>query len=196
MAVMRKIVVSEFVSLDGIFEDPGGAEGYKYGGWSHEFNTPESGKFKFDELLAGDALLLGRVTYEGFAKAWPNMEGTGEFGERMNSIPKYVVSTTLKETDLTWNNSHLIKDNLEEAVQKLKQEPGQNILVAGSGQLTCSLLKLGLIDEVCLMVYPVILGSGKRFFNDADKTELELLATKEFSNGTLVLTYQPTNLKK
>src|SRR5947199_10784796 len=124
---MRKIVVSEFVTLDGVIEDPGGSEGTKHGGWSFQFGSEEQGKYKFDELFASDALLLGRATYQGFAAAWPTMPGTGEYGERMNSLPKYVVSTTLKTVE--WNNSTLIKQNVAEEVAKLKQQPGQNILV-------------------------------------------------------------------
>ena len=132
---MRKVVVSEFLTLDGVMDDPGGSDGTPNGGWSFRVESTEDNmKFKFDELLAADALLLGRKTYEGFAAAWPTMEGTGAFGERMNGLPKYVVSTTLKK--LEWNNSRLIDKNVVEAVTKLKQEPGQDILVFGSGALT------------------------------------------------------------
>ena len=120
---MRKVVVTEYVTLDGVFEDPGGGEATKHGGWSFQFRGEEAIKYKFDELFASDALLLGRVTYEGFAKAWPTMQDEAGFAERMNNIPKYVVSTTLKE--LEWNNSHLIKGNIAEEVVKLKQQPGQ-----------------------------------------------------------------------
>ena len=179
---MRKVVVTEYVTLDGVFEDPGG--------WSFQFWNEEAAKFKFDELFASDALLLGRVTYEGFAKAWPTMKDEAGFAERMNNIPKYVVSTTLKE--LEWNNSHLIKGNIAEEVVRLKQQPGQDILVAGGGELIHTLIQYGLIDEYKLMVHPVVLGSGKRLFKDGrDKTVLKLVDTKTFSSGIVVLSYQP-----
>jgi dihydrofolate reductase len=187
---MKKVVVTEYVTLDGVFEDPGGGEGTKHGGWSFQFWGEEAMKYKFDELFASDALLLGRVTYEGFAKAWPTMKDEGGFADRMNSIPKYVVSTTLKE--LEWNNSHLIKGNIAEEVARLKQQHGQDILVAGSGELIHTLMQYGLIDEYKLMVHPVVLGSGKRLFKDGnDKTVLKLVDTKTFSSGIVVLSYQP-----
>src|SRR5713226_6301532 len=115
---MRKVVVTEYVTLDGVFEDPGGGEGTRHGGWSFQFWSEESAKYKYDELFASDALLLGRVTYQGFAAAWPTMKDTGEFGERMNSLPKYVVSTTLDKAE--WNNSTIIKANVVEEVSRLK----------------------------------------------------------------------------
>jgi dihydrofolate reductase len=185
---MRKVIVTEFVSLDGIMEDPGGAESYKYGGWSMPYDT---GMYKFDELFASDAQLLGRVTYQGFSKAWPTMEGTGEFGERMNSMPKYVVSTTLKESELKWNNSHLIKGNLVGEVSRLKQQPGQDILVAGSARLVQSLVKQDLVDEYHLLVYPLVLGSGKRLFADVDKATLKLIEAKPLDSGVVLFIYQP-----
>jgi dihydrofolate reductase len=187
---MRKVVVTEYVTLDGVFEDPGGGEGTKHGGWSFQFWGEEAMKYKFDELFASDALLLGRVTYEGFAKAWPTMKDGGAFADRMNSIPKYVASTTLKE--LEWNNSHLITENIAEEVGALKQQEGKNILVAGSGQLVHTLMQHNLIDEYQLMVYPVVLGSGRRLFGDgSDKTVLKLVNTKSFSSGIVILSYQP-----
>ncbi len=187
---MRKVVVSEYVTLDGVMEDPGGGEGTKHGGWSFQFWSEESAKYKFEELFASDALLLGRVTYEGFAKAWPAVKDGGEFADRMNSIPKYVVSTTLKE--LEWNNSHLIEGNIAEAVAKLKEQEGKDILVAGSGELVRTLMHHDLIDEYRLMVHPVVLGGGKRLFSDgSDKTVLKLVDTKSFSSGIVVLSYQP-----
>ena len=178
---MRKVVVTEYVTLDGVFEEPGH--------WSFNFWSDESAKYKYDELFSSDAMLLGRLTYEGFAKAWPTMEGTGDFGERMNSIPKYVVSTTLKKAE--WNNSTIIKDNIAEEIAKLKQKPGQDILVAGSGELVRTLMQHDLIDEYRLMVYPVVLGGGKRLFRDgSDKTVLKLIDTKSFASGIVVLSYQ------
>src|SRR3977135_3515804 len=160
---MRKVIVSEYVTLDGVMEDPGGAEGFKHGGWSFGFGSAEQQQYKFDELFASDALLLGRRTYEGFAAAWPNMPGTGAYGERMNSLPKYVASTTLSE--VTWNTT-LIKGDLAEALSRLKQEAGQDILIFGSGQLAHMLHARDLIDEYRLMLFPVVLGSGKRLFPD------------------------------
>jgi dihydrofolate reductase len=188
---MRKVVVTEYVTLDGVFEDPGGGEGTRHGGWSFQFWGEEAMKYKFEELFASDALLLGRVTYEGFAKAWPTMKDGGEFADRMNSIPKYIVSTTLQE--LTWQNSHLIQRNIAEEVGKLKQQEGQDILVAGSGELVQTLIQHDLIDEYRLMVHPVVLGDGKRLFKDGSgKTVLKLVETKPFSSGTVVLFYQKT----
>jgi dihydrofolate reductase len=179
---MRKLVVSEFVSLDGVMEDPM---------WTFQFGSEEQDKFKFAELKASDALLLGRVTYEGFAAAWPNMiEETGEYGEWMNGYPKHVVSATLEEVN--WNNSSLIKGNIAEEVSRLKQQPGKDILVFGSCSLAQTLMELDLIDEYRLMVYPVVLGSGKRLFGEgSDKKVLRLTDTKTFSSGVVVHTYQP-----
>ncbi len=178
---MRKVIVSEYVTLDGIMDEPGN--------WSFPFWNEEASRFKFDELRASDGLLLGRVTYQGFAKAWPTMKDTGEYGERMNSLPKYVVSTTLSE--VTWNAS-LIKDHIAEAVSRLKQENGQDLLVFGSGQLVHTLMQHDLIDEYRLMVHPVLLGSGKRLFRDgSEKKVLRLVDTRTFSSGIIVLSYQP-----
>ena len=159
---MRRIVVTEFVTLDGVMEDPGGSEKFERGGWAFQFDRgPEGDKFKADELFASDATLLGRVTYQGFAAAWPSR--TGEFADKMNSMLKYVVSTTLEHAD--WNNSTLIKRNIVAEVSRLKALPGQDILVAGSGQLVRTLMQHDLVDEYRLMVFPVILGKGKRLFN-------------------------------
>jgi dihydrofolate reductase len=186
---MRKVVVTEYVTLDGVFEDPGGAEGFKHGGWSFQFWSEEAAKYKYEELFSSDALLLGRVTYEGFAKAWPSATDEAGFADRMNSLPKLVVSTTLCE--LAWNNSRLIKGNITEEVSKLKHEVGQNILVFGSGQLVNALMQHDLIDEYRLMVYPIVLGSGRRIFGDAsDILKLKLLYTSTFSNGVILLCYQ------
>ncbi|MGH2493522.1 MAG: dihydrofolate reductase family protein [Ktedonobacteraceae bacterium] len=186
---MRKIIVSEYVTLDGVMEDPGGAEGFKYGGWSFGFGGQEQEQYKFEELFACDALLLGRRTYEGFAAAWPNMPGTGEYGERMNSMPKYVASTTL--SDMTWNATP-IKGDLAEELSKRKQEPGQDILVFGSGQLVQTLHERGLIDVYRLMIFPVVLGSGKRLFSGGnEKKVLKLVESRTLGAGVVVLTYQP-----
>lgn len=179
---MRKVVVTEYVTLDGVMEAPNK--------WSFQFWTEESAQFKFDELFASDALLLGRVTYEGFAAAWPTMKDDAGFADRMNSLPKYVVSTTLQE--LEWNNSRLIRENVAEEVARLKREPGGDILVAGSADLVSTLMQHDLVDEYRLMVHPVVVGSGKRLFSEgSDKTVLKLVDTRTFSSGVVVLTYQP-----
>jgi dihydrofolate reductase len=187
---VRKVVVSEFVSLDGVMEDPGGAEEFEHGGWTFEFDRgPEGDKFKLDEVLEGDALLLGRVTYQGFAAAWPTITDEVGFADKMNSMPKFVVSTTLEEAD--WNNSTLIKGNVAEEVSKLKQQPGGDILVAGSAQLVQTLMQHDLVDELRLMVFPLVLGSGKRLFEDgSDRTDLRLVDSKALDSGILILTYQ------
>jgi len=187
---MRKVIVSEYVTLDGVMEDPGGGEGTKHGGWSFQFWSEEAAKFKFDELFASDALLLGRVTYQGFAKAWPSITDEQGFADRMNSLPKFVVSTTLEK--LEWNNSKLIKGNIAEEVSKLKQQHGQDILIAGSVELVHTLMQHDLIDEYRIMVHPVVVGSGKRLFKDeTDMKVLRLVDTKTFSSGIVVLSYQP-----
>ncbi|HLY30982.1 MAG TPA: dihydrofolate reductase family protein [Ktedonobacterales bacterium] len=178
---MRKLVASEYVTLDGLMEEPGQ--------WSFPFWGEETSQFKHDELFASDALLLGRVTYEGFAKAWPTMEGTGDFGERMNSIPKYVVSTTLETVE--WNNSQLIKTNVVEEVAQLKQQSGMDILLAGSGQLLHTLMSHNLVDEYRLMLYPIVLGSGRRLFREGETKTLRLVETRTCQTGVVILTYQP-----
>jgi dihydrofolate reductase len=158
---MGKIVVTEFISLDGVVEDPGGAEGYEHGGWSFTFDQGEEGrKFKLDELMAADAQLLGRVTYQGFAQAWPAMEDPFGFADKMNGMPKYVVSTTL--TDPSWHNTTVL-DNAA-AAEDLKGSCEGDILVGGSATLVRALTNLGLVDEYRLMIFPLILGSGKRLF--------------------------------
>jgi dihydrofolate reductase len=178
---MRKVIVSEFISLDGVME---------VSGWAFQFESKEKDKFKYDELQASDALLLGRVTYDGFAAAWPNMiEQTGDYGIWMNEYPKHVVSTTLDRVE--WKNSSLIKGDLTEEITNLKKQPGKDILVFGSCSLSQNLMKLGLIDEYRLMVFPVVVGSGKRLFAEGiDTTMLKLADTKTFDTGVVVLTYQ------
>ena len=185
---MRRIVVSEFVTLDGVMEDPGGAEGFDRGGWAFQFERgPDGDKFKLDEVLEADALLLGRNTYEGFAKAWPTVTDEVGFAEKMNSMPKYVVSSTLESAD--WNNSTVINGDVAEDVAKLKQQPGGNILVAGSAQLVQTLMDHDLVDEYRLMIYPVLLGSGKRLFKDGiDTTALQIVETNQTGQvATVVL---------
>ncbi len=187
---MRKLVVSEFVTLDGVMEDPGGAEGFDRGGWAFQFERgPEGDKFKLDETLEADALLLGRRTYEGFAEAWPSRSDEVGFADKMNSMPKFVVSTTLKEAE--WNNSTVISGDVAEEISKLKQQPGGDILVAGSGELVHTLLEHRLVDELRLMVFPVVLGSGKRLFRDgAAPTALKLVETKPVGS-VVILTLRP-----
>ncbi len=187
---MGKIVVTEFISLDGVIEDPGGAEGFAHGGWSFRFRDPEGMQYKLQETLDHDALLLGRVTYEGFAAAWPSMTDEVGFAEKMNGMPKFVVSSTLN--DLTWNNSTLLGPNLAEEVTKLKQRPGGDILVAGSATLVRGLMAEGLVDEYRLMVFPIVLGSGKRLFGESeDLSVLTLVDAKTLDTGTMILTYHP-----
>jgi dihydrofolate reductase len=185
---MGRIVVTEFISLDGVIEDPGGSEDFKHGGWSFEFSRGEEGdRFKVDETLDTEALLLGRTTYEGFAEAWPSRDG--EFADRFNSLPKYVVSSTLKDPD--WNNSHVLDGDVVEEVSKLKQELDGNIVVHGSGRLARTLIDHGLVDELRLMVFPVVLGSGKRLFGEAEeKRPLRLTDSKTVGDGVAILTYE------
>ena len=177
---MRKVIVSEFLSLDGVIQEPM---------WTFPYWNDEIAKFKFDELFAIDALLLGRVTYEGFAAAWPGRTDEQGYADRMNGLPKHVVSTTLEKAE--WNNSHLIKANVAEAVSKLKQQPGQDILIFGSGKLIETLIEHNLVDQYHLLVYPIVLGSGQRLFEDGTNTKLKLSDTKTFSSGVVALIYQP-----
>jgi len=180
-------VVTEFISLDGVFESPGpDGSGFKYEGWTMPYVNDEFMKFKTEELMAADAQLLGRVTYEGFAKAWPERSGDA-FSDKFNSMPKYVVSSTLKKAE--WNNSHIIKDNVAVEIAKLKEDTGQAVLVAGSGKLVNFLLELGLVDEVRLLVYPVVLGTGKRLFTNHLK--LKLIESTPFQTGVVAFRYEP-----
>jgi dihydrofolate reductase len=188
-AEVGRIVVTEFVSLDGVVEDPGGAEDFKYGGWSFEISRGDEGdKFKLDETMASEALLLGRVTYEGFADAWPSRDG--EFADKFNSMPKYVVSSTLK--DPTWTNSTVLSGDVAAEVAKLKQQVDGDIVVHGSVQLVQALIDHDLVDELRLMVFPVVLGSGKRIFGEtSDKKPLRLVDSKVVGDGVAILTYEP-----
>jgi dihydrofolate reductase len=189
---MGRIVVTEFISLDGVIEDPGGADGFKHGGWMFAFNTGDEGdRFKLEETLGADALLLRRVTYDGFAAAWPTMEGTGEFGEKINGMPKYVVSSTLRDPE--WNNSTVLAGDVRDEVAKLKQDVDGVILVAGRGQLAQALVEHDLVDELRLMVFPVVLGSGKRLFgNTSDKKPLRLADSKTVGDDNVaIMVYEP-----
>jgi dihydrofolate reductase len=186
---MGKIVVTEFVSLDGVMEDPGGSEDFKHGGWSFEFSRGDDGdRFKLDETMDSAALLLGRKTYEGFADAWPSRDG--EFADKFNTMPKYVVSSTLKDPE--WTNSTVIDGDLAEEVAKLREEVDGDIVVHGSAQLVQALVEQGLVDELRLMVFPVILGSGKRLFGEAgDKKALRLTDSSTVGDGVSILIYEP-----
>jgi len=188
---MGKIVVTEFVSLDGVMEDPGGAEGYRHGGWTFEVDRGTEGdKFKLDELAEAEAQLLGRVTYEGFAAAWPSMEDDAGFAEKMNSMPKYVVSSTLGEAE--WSNSTVLRGDMVEEVTRLKEEIGGVILVAGSAQLVQGLIEHDLVDELRAMVFPVLLGAGKRLFGEVgEKKPLKLTESRTVGDGIALLTYRP-----
>jgi dihydrofolate reductase len=186
---MGRIVITEFVSLDGVMEAPGGGEDYRHAGWTFEIDRGAEGdKFKLDETFASEALLLGRVTYEGFAAAWPSREG--EFADKFNNMPKYVVSSTLQKPD--WNNSTVLDGDLAEEVTKLKQEQNGDIVVHGSARLVQALIEHDLVDELRLMVFPVVLGSGKRLFGDtSDKKRLRLTDSKTVGDGVAILIYEP-----
>jgi dihydrofolate reductase len=190
---MGRIVVTEFITLDGVIEAPGGGEGFEHEGWSFKFDRGAEGdKFKLDELMAADAQLLGRRTYEGFARAWPSM-GDNPFGEKMNAMPKYVASTTLTAEDAGWNNSTVIGQDLPGELKAIKQDVAGDILVAGSARLVQSLAGNDLVDEYRLMVFPVVLGSGKRLFGEEmPHTVLRLVETKPLGpDGVLLHTYAP-----
>jgi dihydrofolate reductase len=186
---MGRIIVTEFVSLDGVMEAPGGGEDYKHAGWTFEINRGDEGnKFKLKETFESEALLLGRVTYEGFAKAWPSREG--EFADKFNSMPKYVISSTLKKAD--WNNSTILNGRVIEEVTKLKKKLKGNIVVHGSAQLVQALVANDLIDELRLMVFPVILGSGKKHFGQMDeKKSMKLISSQTVGDGVEILVYEP-----
>ncbi len=185
---MGRVVVTEFISLDGVIEDPGGSEGFKHGGWSFKFDRGEEGdEFKLDETMDSEAMLLGRVTYEGFADAWPEREG--EFADKFNNVPKYVVSSTLRDPE--WNNSTVLSGDVAEEIAKLKEEVDGVILVGGSAQLVQALLENDLIDELRLMIHPVVLGSGKRLFGDADEMKSLRLVNSKPAGETTILIFEP-----
>jgi dihydrofolate reductase len=188
---MGQIVVTEFVSLDGVMEDPGGAEDFKHGGWSFKISRGDEGdKFKLDETFASEALLLGRVTYEGFAEAWPSRDG--EFADKFNNMPKYVVSSTLSEPE--WNNSTVLNGDVVKEVGKLRREIDGDIVVHGSAMLVQTLLEHDLVDQLRLMVFPVVLGSGKRLFGDTSGTKpLRLVDSKVVGDGVTILVYEPAS---
>lgn len=177
-----RLVATEYVSLDGVFEEPGH--------WSGPWFNDEAGQFKYDELQATDALLLGRKTYEGFARAWPTMEGTGDFGVKMNSMPKYVVTSTLDRLD--WTCSVVVKGDVAEEIRKLKGQPGKDLLLSGSAQLFNAMMRENLIDLCRFMVHPVVLGKGARLFTDGgDQKGLVLTECKRFKSGIVILEFEP-----
>ena len=185
---MGKVVVTEFVSLDGVMEDPGGSEGTRHGGWSFTFDRgPEGDKFKLDELDGAEAQLLGRVTYEGFAAAWPSRDDEAGFARRMNSMRKYVVSSTLSDADATWENSEVVRPS---ELAALKERVDGTLLVAGSTQLVHTLIQQGLVDVLRLMVFPVVLGEGRRVFPElADVGRFTLTSCTTSGDGVLLLEY-------
>jgi dihydrofolate reductase len=186
---MRRIVVTEFISLDGVVEDPGGSEGTKHGGWTFKFNDPEGMKYKLEETLSHDAMLLGRVTYDGFAEAWPGRTDDAGFADKMNSMKKYVVSSTLQ--DPTWTNTEVLGPDLKAEIERIKAEDGDDILVHGSARLVQGLLALDLVDELRLMTFPIVLGSGTRLFGESDEAiALKLASAQPLESGTVILTYQ------
>jgi dihydrofolate reductase len=187
---MGRIVVTEFISLDGVIEAPGGGEDYKYGGWTFEIDRGDDGnQFKLDETMSSAALLLGRRTYEGFAAAWP--ERDGEFADKFNTMPKYVVSSTLR--DPRWTNSTVLSGDVVDEITKLKREQDGDIVVHGSAQLVQSLIENDLVDELRLMVFPVVLGTGKRLFGETtDKKRLRLSSSTVVGDGVAIQVYTRT----
>ena len=186
---MGRIVVTEFVSLDGVMEDPGGAEDYKHGGWTFQIDRGADGdKFKLDETIGAKAMLLGRSTYEGFAAAWPTMQG--EFADKFNGMPKYVISSTL--SDPQWKNSTVLSGDVAEEVTKLKDTLDGDIVVHGSAQLAQALIESDLVDELRLMVFPVLLGSGKRLFaaQPGEKKSLRLKSSQTVGDGICAQVYE------
>jgi len=177
-----RLVATEYVSLDGIFDEPGE--------WSFPYFNEEASQFKADELAATEALLLGRRTYQGFAAAWPTMEGTGDFGVRMNTMPKYVVTSTLDKLD--WSGSKQVKGDIPGEIRKLKEQPGKDLLLSGSAMLFNALMGENLIDLYRLMVHPIVIGRGNHLFgNISDYRKLRLVETKRFATGIVILELEP-----
>jgi dihydrofolate reductase len=185
---MGRIVVSQFMTIDGVVEDPGGAEGFDRGGWAFRFERGSEGDaFKLDEVMAADALLLGRRTYDGFAQAWPSRQN--EFADKLNSMPKYVVSGTLSDPE--WTNTTVVGTDVPAAAEQLKRDVAGDILVNGSVQLCRDLHEHGLVDEWRLMVYPTVLGAGKRLFADGDEERPLRLVESRPAGETLIMIYAP-----
>ena len=185
---MGRIVVTEFVSLDGVVEAPGGGEGFRHDGWSFEIDRGDEGnQFKLEETMSSEALLLGRNTYEGFAATWPSRDG--EFADKFNSMPKYVVSSTLEAPE--WNNTTVLAGELAEEVARVRAAHEGNVVVHGSPQLVQGLLELDLVDELRLMVFPVVLGTGKRLFGEtSDKKPLRLASSQPVGDGVSILVFE------
>jgi dihydrofolate reductase len=190
---MGRIVVTEFVSLDGVMEAPGGGDNFRHAGWTFKIDRGKEGdRFKLDETLNSEALLLGRVTYEAFAAAWPSRTDDAGFAAKLNGMPKYVVSSTLKNPK--WNNSTVLKGDVVEEVSKLRQKLAGNLVVHGSAQLVQTLIEHDLVDELRLMVFPVILGTGKRLFGEtSDKKRLRLAESKTVGDGVAILIFKPAS---
>ena len=188
---MGRIVVTEYISVDGVVEAPSGTETFERVGWTDDFSRGSEGDaFKIEETMASDALLLGRVTYDTFAPVWPHVEG--EFADKFNTMPKYVVSSTLESPE--WSNTTVLSGDVVEEVTKLKQQYERDIVVHGSAQLAQTLIEHDLVDELRLMVYPVVVGAGKRLFAEtSQKKNLRLVETKTFNDGIHVLVFQPLN---
>jgi dihydrofolate reductase len=188
---MRKIIVSEFVSLDGVMQGPGPDDSFEYAGWTMPYINEQFMAYKLSELVASEALLLGRITYEGFAKTWPGRQDKEGFADKMNSMQKYVVSTTL--TTATWNNTTIISDDVVAKILALRQSDGGDILVNGSAQLVDTLMENNLVDELRLLVYPVVVGKGKKLFGGNTHTLLKLVSSEVYDTGVALLTYQPAH---
>jgi dihydrofolate reductase len=181
-----RIVVTEFISVDGVIEDPGGSEGFEHGGWALDLGD-DGGQFKFQETMGSEAMLLGRKTYDHFAQVWPSQEGP--YADKFNSVPKYVVSSTL--TDPSWSNTTVLGGDLAQEVAGVRQGHDGEVVVHGSAQLVQALVANDLVDELRLMVFPLLLGSGKRLFGDSDKRTLQLAESKTLGGGVTILTYRP-----
>ena len=186
---MGKIIITEFITADGIIEAPGPSHDFKYAGWSMNFWNEKIQNFKLGEMRTTDALLLGRVTYDGFAAAWPGRSDADGFADRINAVPKYVATNTLKNP--SWNNSHVIGRDLVADVAALTSHSDGNIYVHGSGKLANALLKHGLVDEISFLVYPVVLGEGQRFFEPGTHVDLDTLETRDMGSGVSLLRYAP-----
>jgi dihydrofolate reductase len=189
---MGRIVVTEFVSLDGVMEDPGGAEGSEHAGWTFRFDRGDEGdQFKLEELKGSEAQLLGRTTYDLFAQAWPTMEDAVGFAEQMNAMRKYVVSNTLLDEEATWHNTTVIRGSVVSEIAALRDNLRGDLLVAGSATLVQTLLEHGLIDELRLMIFPIVLGTGKRLFGEVSEPSTVVLdAVRTVGEGIVIMTYR------
>lgn len=184
----RKIIATNYVSLDGVIEDPVGMENSGLGNWTGPFTRgPDGDKFKLDELLESDAMIYGRRTYDGFAAVWPTLDDPQGFAKRINALPKYIASHTI--TTPAWNNTTLLSKDLIGDIRKLKAEPGSNILIYGSVSIAHALMPHGLIDQFTLMVYPVVLGGGKRLFPEGRSSRMQFEETRQFGDGIVLLKY-------